>query len=226
MVKSASSFATQIAVKILQSNSIDIISLKEFIPESNGLFLNLDQNICQVVRKALPILGAKALVIKSHADFPNQCKELIEANSIKIISTFRDPAEIALSLIDAGKKDEALGRVRFNAYKSVEDTLEAIDWQISCFYNWAKGTPNFLPLYYDDLTSDSITASNKIANFLGLSFEDSIIKGFLQKKDSIWEFNKGILGRAEKELDSKTYDTLKIRWSEFYRFIEINRNAY
>jgi hypothetical protein len=223
MVKSASSFATQIALMILQHNAKEIVSLKKFVPQSNGLFLGLEDNLCDLLRTALPKCDQNVLVVKSHADFPADCKDLLRSESIKVISTFRDPAEISLSLIDAGRKDEALGRVRFNAYKSIADTLDTIDWQITCSSNWLKSPANVLPLYYDDFTTDPMGAAQRIASLLGLRFEKDMVARFLHEKNLVWEFNKGILSRAEKEMDAHIYKNLKNRWQEFYQLIKIKR---
>lgn len=233
MVKSASSFASQIVLSLLEANSLDKISINEILHEneqtsdSNNLFISDKIDLANFLQRAFSRTDNKYLVLKSHSDFPFACRELMNSENIKCIATYRNPAEIALSLMDAGKKDEALGRVRFNSYKSIQDTLETIDWQISCFSNWALNCPSFLPLYYDHLTTEPVSNSRRIAEFLGFKFEESMVESLLQNQEaSVWEFNKGILGRAEKEMDKENYATLRRRWSEFYRFIEINRNAY
>lgn len=227
MVKSASSFATQIVLGLIekhcQVNSGHIIDLRRFLPDSNGLFVGINENIDSIAQQAIKEFDESQndfLVIKTHNDCQPYIKSLIEDGRAVAISTFRNPIDIALSLCDAAKIDIENGRSRFNHYRTIDDTIPAIDWQIDCFKSWVLVSGVQL-IYFDDIAVNPLAVGERIANTLSIKWESEVVLNLLNnKKDLIWEFNQGNQNRRLVELECSEIERLNNYWCHFADFIE------
>lgn len=225
MVKSASSFATQITLGLLRDycnrNSTSMLDLRRYLPESNGLYIDIMEDIDLITQRALEDVGStldRILVIKTHGTCTAYLASLVAQNDVIAFSTYRNPVDIALSLCDAARLDEANGKTRFTHYASVEDAIPAIDWQIACFQSWAAA-PGVELISFDELASSPYMVGERIAKRLGIDWHSEPVQFLVENKRQIWEFNKGAVNRGVKELDPAAYTKLTDYWHEFISFV-------
>jgi|GEM_PF-3472270 hypothetical protein len=211
MVKSASSFATQIVYGLVshRAHSLGrrIRSLSEFTarPQSaslaDSLFLFDHEPIDEVISRALEGLHDSKgdfLIVKLHRACTPFIASLIRDGTVRAISTHRDPRDIALSLLDAARRDMESGRARFTQFDTLNDALKAVEYQIDCFSSWAE-LGNVEALSFDELTAIPYSVSVRLARYLACAPIGSVVAELVQNSESIWEFNKGVRGRWREE---------------------------
>lgn len=221
MVKSASSFATQIALGLLQDyckrSPARMIDLRQYLPESNGLYIDIKEDVDLITRRAFEDVGPgldRILVIKTHGSCTDYLASLIARNDVIAISTFRNPIDIALSLCDAARIDEANGKSRFTHYFTVDDAIPAIDWQIVCFRSWAAARGVEL-ISFDELATTPFLVGERIAKRLNIDWHPGPVEYLVGNKQLIWEFNKGMVNRGVNELGPEDYRRLTNYWHDF-----------
>lgn len=225
MVKSASTFAMQIAQGLIEQHcaisGARVLDLREFIPESNGVYINIDEDIDRHLMDILQnrTLEHEFLVIKWHGICTPLISGLLKEDRASAISTYRNPIEIALSLLDVARKEMNAGIVRFKPYNIIEDTVVDIDYQIECFMTWIP-VYGVEKIFYDDIVVKPHDVGERIAKRLSIEYDSSVVDSLLvDKKKNIIEFNKGVLNRAKSELDELMFDKYRKYWSEFIELI-------
>jgi hypothetical protein len=202
-------------------NDIDLISK---ISVASNLFVGSDDDFDAILKNAADCVGDNILVIKTHREFPEKSMQILNQDDCKVFYTFRDPAEISLSLLDVAKKETKAGLDRFTQYTTLDTTFSAIDWQIQCLKNWHKNCP-IIQIFYNDLCFNTNQSITRIAKHLGMEtnqeFED-----LKNREESVWEFNKGILNRAESELSADDLKRFRDRYSFYYRYLETRNKEY
>lgn len=222
MTKSASSFATQIVLGLLKSNIRSgrvnsVINLRKYRSTSNGLFVGDNEDIDGLLTDIYndrSLHSNDYIPIKLHRRPTCKIRDYIMDGNAYAISTFRNPLEIALSLLDASNIDRSQNKSRFT-YNSIMDTTNAISYQIDCFRLWRSIDP-VITIYFNSLVSNTMFIGEVIAQAINCEFHPKVVDDLLNDKCSnIWEFNKGDLDRARVELDIETKIILSEKWSDF-----------
>ncbi|WP_448871316.1 hypothetical protein [Desulfobulbus propionicus] len=229
MAKSASSFTVQIILGLVNKhcelNGFRNFALGEFIKSQKSMFVYDETDIDVIVKSILhnsKFTNNDFVVIKLHRSCTPFISSLIDSRKIIALSSYRDPRDMALSLIDAGKKDEELGLTRFTKYKSLEDTIPAIKYQLRCSKTWAASL-NTLFIPFVDLASKPYDVANKISNHLSIDFHKSVVDELINDKTKIWEYNKGKKIRWIEEFGEMDTEWTSIM-NDFYDFVnQINR---
>lgn len=226
MIKSASSFALQILLKIVHSHCRNtggiLIDLRKYLPDSNGLYVGVEEDIDSICKGALRDFNKKSnsfLILKTHNVCTPFVQSLIESNEVIVFSTFRNPIDIALSLCDAARIDVEKGRNRFNKYQTISDTISAIDWQIACFESWSKINGVEL-IYYDDLALGPANVGQRMADRLSIEWSPGLLSQFSHNKEAIWEFNTGRIDRRFNDLSHAELSKLNLYWDGFLKQID------
>jgi hypothetical protein len=226
MVKSASSFVTQISLNLINASSAvlggNIVDLRKYYQPSNGLFLDDSADLDRIVSEAIAdseFNDNDFMLIKLHRSCTSYISELIENGSVIAVSTYRDPRDIALSLVDAARIDEEKKKDRFTAYKKINDTIGAVDYQISCFKTWAN-VKNVELISFEDVADKPYEVCSRIAARLKISFEESVVSNLLSNKENIWEYNKGKKNRWKDEFSDQENFEWKNRVKDFYNYID------
>lgn len=210
MAKSASSFVFQITHGLIHSHCRTaggvVLDLKKYCLSSNGLFLNDAENIDEVIEKKIFEIGASNcdernyLHIKIHRRCTPYVHQLIDEGKVIVISTYRDPRDIALSLIDAGRIDKERGKARFTQYETVTDTIDTVEYQLDCFNTWLN-VKNIEFISFDQIATKPFDVGKRIAARLKIPYDESIVEELLINKSNIWEYNKGITNRWREEME-------------------------
>lgn len=154
------------------------------------------------------------IAIKTHSGLWGCVERALADGTVRAQAICRDPRDIALSMIDAGKADAAWGRRNGAQIMSPQDALPAITAHVEKFARWAQQR-GVLTLTYDTVAFDTKTAAETIARDLGVNINaERCARAALNAGN---QFNKGLGERWRTEMsaaDSALYE------SEFRRFFK------
>lgn len=215
--KSASTFVTQLIDGIIGTQTgISSQAVREkFLPERlwhHYQELNGDQ--FSQINSLIP--PKAATYFKSHLPPDNIIKRMVEANLICACASFRDPRDIALSILDAAARDRANGTDRpfFTSKYSIGDTLKPIARQIDILRQWLE-IDNVLLIPYKMIANNAYFVARSISNQLGYHDLrlDHVVDTFLSDKSNIAEFNKGVEDRYKTEMSEDDLNLFSEKFS-------------
>ena len=159
------------------------------------------------------------VVVKTHSSpDPGMIDMLNDGRAIGS-ATYRDPRDIALSMLDHGEKARRKGHWAFKEYVEIDDTLPSIRGQLTCLEKWLR-LPNILPLRYEDVAFDKPTTIKTYMSQLGVSRRIAPIVKQTSKNKYI-QFNKGIHNRYLTEMSNDDSQRIAV---EFAPLIDIITN--
>ncbi len=89
-------------------------------------------------------------------------------------AVYRDPRDMALSMVNAGERARAAGVPGFAEIHTLDDAFDNIRHQTNSLTAWLR-LPGVLPLYYDDLAFDTEATARRILHQLGLQADAAFI---------------------------------------------------
>ena len=140
------------------------------------------------------------LVVKTHVLPSPAVIEAVNSGQAKGSITFRDPRDMALSMLDHGAKARRKGDFAFREYGKLPDTLDAIRLQVDALTQWMR-LPDMLPLTYDQVAFDTKNTVKKLQQHLGITGNPAKIARMVSDKRYI-QFNKGIRDRHKREMSA------------------------
>ncbi len=160
------------------------------------------------------------IAIKTHTRPDPDVVQMLQNDEAFAHATFRDPREIALSMVDHGNRNRENGRKAFTEFRTVEDTIEDIMHQSNSLLAWLS-LPNVRPLFYNHVAFDTRRAAETLVRELGIDADvDSVVKTATQ--DRFTQKNKAISHRYRTDMDEVTSSRFKsVFASMFDRLIRI-----
>lgn len=221
MIKSASTFTFYLLNEIIReycfASNIEFIEAKNLAPDVGILngFINRDSNL-KKFKETLYELDpefrrSRHIVVKTHQP-KSFFADIFREDEMIVFANFRHPAEIALSLRDAAKKDKELEKGRFEKYETFEAALGQVPFQIKCFESWN----NAERIFYDDLARNPNHIFQRILdklNFDYLFLETA--RKLHGEKEGLPEFNIGRYGRRFEELTNEILKEIEDKFSNF-----------
>lgn len=138
------------------------------------------------------------IIIKTHTR-PDPCViEFFKANRAMAHATYRDPRDMALSMMDHGKRNRAVGKLPFTEITDLGVARTNITSQIDSLTQWLI-RPNCLPLYFDDLAFDTDATTRQIMAHLHLEIDPKRVANFVKNR-RFTQMNKGIRRRFKTEM--------------------------
>lgn len=145
----------------------------------------------------LPPVGNHSFAVKTHFP-PNQyVLELLSTGKIKATYIYRDPRDIVISGLDAGRKLRERGI--FDRFGKLNTMKEAIDWCYGMVRdNWQRwsNVQGVLYFRYENLVKDTLGELLRLSDYLEIKVKKGAIKKIIDKYDaenlrkSIKEINK------------------------------------
>ncbi len=132
---------------------------------------HIDAPRADAIRAETAALG-HTVAIKTHTRPDPEVVKMLENNEAFAHATYRDPRDIALSMLDHGARSRAKKALSFAEYEVLGDTIEDIKHQTNSLLAWLS-LPNVKPLYYEDVAFNMAPTAAKIAQDLGLSVDVS-----------------------------------------------------
>ncbi len=139
------------------------------------------------------------IALKTHMR-PDPCVvEAIQSGVAIAHACYRDPRDMALSMLDHGRKSRETGQPEFTEIRTLDQAFENIRSQHDSLTAWLR-LPGILPLYYEDIAFDTAQTARRILRQLGLKIDPDVLaevvltQRFTQK-------NKGKRLRYPEEMD-------------------------
>lgn len=154
------------------------------------------------------------VIIKTHRPPSERIKEL--ANDGLVIGHIlcRDPRDLALSMLDHGRKARRNGEKAFSNVHDIEQAMYLIKNSLEQFYKWVE-IPNFFINSYEEMILNFQEFGNKLKRQTGLEFNPDDIFEYVNK-NRFTQFNKGVVRRFEKEMSESHQNMF---YGEFGDFI-------
>ncbi len=177
----------------------------------------------ETLTEIIAAIGPDRMVaVKTHQDCPRALfgwlEDLQKERQLQVITSYRDPRDISLSLLDAGARARSKGAGGFSTINKLEDAAKLIEKAIVKFRKWSS-LQGALPLYYDTVANMPDDAISAIEGVLGVSSDHAaVIKHAFE--DAFTQKNKAKKNRFEEEMSEIEKAKMHAR---FAAFIEICR---
>jgi hypothetical protein len=225
--KSGSTFLWQIAVAAAaRANGLPQHQYRKTIfpdgVETHDFATQPTDEIIMTIEKYLP--DEKFYVLKTHGSITPLISERVKGKGLIAFTSFRDPRDCVISMLDAGVKDRAKNNDRFfGKLLEVKDALRPVKFEWSArAREWTK-CAGVLKIPYYLIASAQDRVVQLICTRIGLAkFTNDVQAQFRDGgKETITEFHKGIPDRFFD--DMSIADVLFTSGYFFYEIAEIDR---
>jgi hypothetical protein len=159
------------------------------------------------------------IALKTHTR-PDPCVvKAIQSGDAIAHACYRDPRDMALSMLDHGKRSRENGRAAFAEIETLAQAFTNIRSQHDSLTAWLR-LPHVMPLYYGDIAFNTANTAQRILEQLKLKLNPEVLaevvltQRFTQK-------NKGKPSRYIDEMDVEISANVKTEYAPlFKRFIE------
>jgi hypothetical protein len=217
MWKSGSTYAFELTKAMFVKNGYPQPRLSDYAVET-GHDINFVRDWTQKQLEAIIDEASNnntIIVIKTHRPPSQEVAKLLEDNLAVGHAVYRDPRDIALSLLDAGNYAREKGYQAFSDIKNLDDTVKRIHRQIKIFKQWVN-LKNIKSINYQSLTNDPLKFANLISKQTGLS-PYKIEDANNVKKSQFIQFNKGKQNRHETEMLLSQQKAFQGHFQDFYK---------
>ncbi|MEM9221148.1 MAG: hypothetical protein AAGB11_01930 [Pseudomonadota bacterium] len=184
ITKSGSTLAYQLAKNILAAagHRQDTIprNLLDAVDPDVNFITSVNAERLHGLMAAVP--SDTIVAVKTHAPYPvkqlPELDQLVADGKLKVHASCRDPREICLALLDAGRKHRAIGERSFADITTLDEAAAAVDAQIHAYLLWAsvEGT---LKLGYDRTAFEMPAQAKTMAEHLGVSVDTDAVCEFV-----------------------------------------------
>jgi len=166
------------------------------------------------------------LALKTHRAPTKTVRRMLKEGRAMGHATYRDPREIALSLVDHGRESQQRGHdpVRFRDLNDATDSLDLIERQLAVFDRW-ETLPKVETWYYDDFAFNSDLAFDKLTRQTGLKPLDRSERDAFDGTAGT-KFNKAVPHRWKTELTGEESAEFKSQFSDFYKRLWLRRLSW
>ena len=138
------------------------------------------------------------IVIKTHTRPDPAIVRLIQNGQAIAHACYRDPRDMALSMLDHGIRAREAGKPAFAEIETLEDAKSGIRNQCDSLTAWLR-LPNILPLDFEDIAFDMQTTVQRILDQLDISGDpEKIVAKVLDGRFT--QLNKDISQRHKSEM--------------------------
>lgn len=178
---------------------------QRYLPEPLQTYFlaGLDHVTLDTLRRAIP--EDLTYVFKTHTVLTPEIAETLESKEVRACVSIRDPRDAALSLVDAGRLDEAREseRLYFRRFKTASDGVGMMRYNIERMRAWVS-SPHVLTVPFDDIAERPYAVGQALARHLDLNIDtDAIVADLAADLTAVDEFNKGVRDRHLTEMSPK-----------------------
>ena len=191
VTKSASTFLYQLIEEVLTVAGRRPVQLQPPLLPPGRLANYFDDINPALLRSISEQAGDRDVVLKTHQRVHPGVAALIEAGTLFACASIRDPRELALSMLDHGRRTRRLGVPEFSEFHDLSDTLGSIDYQFKNVRSWSalKGVRVFS---FNRICIDTSSVVNDIAAQIGVPIRAADVLRPFRNKGMIGLFNKGL----------------------------------
>jgi len=161
--------------------------------------------------------------VKTHAPPDETIVRMLASAEVKACASFRDPRDVALSLLDIGEKERTkeTQRPAFANIHTIDDVVPKVAKGLRTLKKWLA-VEGVLPVPYEMTARRPDLLVMRIIRQLDLGEmdEEEVLRPLEETKRSIPEFNKGIPGRYRTEMSPKDLDLFNRRFGDDIAMIE------
>ncbi len=161
------------------------------------------------------------IVIKTHTRPDPAVIDMINRGKAVVHATYRDPREMALSMMDHGQRSRLAGRAAFSEIATIDDAIFNIHGQIDSLTQWLY-RKNCLPIFYHDLAFRMPLMAQRIMHNVMVDGPVGPVKRHVLKK-RFTQFNKGVKKRYRTEMTKADQDRIRKEFPNFFRLLIRNR---
>ena len=147
------------------------------------------------------------IAIKTHTRPDPPVVRLLQEGRAMAHAVYRDPRDMALSMVDHGRKARARGRENFTEFHSAEDTIDNIRHQTNSLLAWLS-LPNVYPLYYDDVAFDMQATAERMMAEMGVRAPVGDVI-FMATNQRFTQLNRGVPARHATEMEPGLSDRFR-----------------
>ncbi len=219
MTKSASSFVYQLQEEIIRSSSYTFVKIPASICGRSGNENYLENITDETIKLILEWLPENCVtVIKTHNAPSLLALELISEGKAFASITYRDPRDIAISLLDHGKRSREKGISDFAEFYHPLDTIDMIKNQIETRFSLWEENKKSLLLNFDLIKNNPKLVVEKIIKQIEVSnVEANKICEKFDNKSNVIHYN---VGKNKRFLDLMTAAEIKTFDSIFKGFLD------
>ena len=154
------------------------------------------------------------VVIKTHTRPDPPVIRLLQEGRAIAHAIYRDPRDMALSMVDHGDKSRAKGRPGFTEFVEPRDAIDNLRHQSNSLLSWLS-LPGVKPLFYNDLAFDMEATTKAMMAHMGL---DAPVAEVIQMatRDRFTQLNKGVPDRHIAEMDKDLSEEFRAEFAPFY----------
>jgi len=162
------------------------------------------------------------IALKTHMR-PDPCVvEMIQSGEAIAHACYRDPRDMALSMLDHAQKSRETGGEEFAELTSLAQTFTNIRSQHDSLTAWLR-LPNVMPLYFEDIAFNTVKTARRILKQLNLKLDPEVLADVVQTQ-RFTQKNKALRTRHAEELGADISAEIAAEFAPlFERFIH-NRN--
>ncbi len=156
---------------------------------------------------------ARPLMLKTHSRLFPRVEQALKRGDLFGHAVCRDPRDMALSMLDAGREGRPWGTDQDGIYQTVADTLKRLHTSIAMFEKWVA-MPNIIPLHYERLAFDMESVATEIAAQLGITVD--IPRAItITTGSKFTQFNRGKSQRWKTEMDPADARRLEVEFKDY-----------
>jgi hypothetical protein len=215
MTKSASTFLYQLTEETFRAAGRTPARLgPPLLPRLSveNYFDTIDPGLISVVSNQV---GERDVVLKTHQALHPDVAEQINAGLLLASASIRDPREIALAMVDHGRRARRLGHSQFSECRTAYDALPSIDYQLANFRRWSALTTLEL-FFYNEICFETPAVAARLARQIGVAAEPDTVLAPFRDKGMIGQFNKGAALRYQ-EMSAEQQAVFLDRYAQLYR---------
>jgi len=221
MTKSGSTLGYELARSALEFSGFSQprLSLAAVEKRKNVNFINsVDETRINAIRSEIAAIG-HPIALKTHSRPAPEIVQMLEKGEASAHAIYRDPRDIALSMLDHGVRARAKSKPSFSEFRTIEDTIDNIRHQTNTLLAWLS-LPNVRPLYYEDVAFDMKETTSLVIAELGVTANvDDVITHTTSERFT--QKNKAVSARYIQDMPSdKSEEFLRIFAPMYKRLIQ------
>jgi hypothetical protein len=159
-------------------------------------------------------IGERDVVLKTHQELYPDVARQIDSGLRLASASIRDPREIALAMVDHGRRARRWGYPEFAECRAVYDALPSLDNQVANFKRWSA--LRTLEIFrYNEICFDSAAVVTRIAAQIGVAVDPGEVLAPFNGKGLIGQFNRGAAMRY-REMPQEQQSVFLDRYAQFY----------
>jgi hypothetical protein len=223
MLKSASTFLYQLTEETLRTAGRRPVRLgPPFIPRWSveNYVDNIEPGLLDAISTTI---GEGDVVLKTHQGLHPEVARRIDEGSVLASASIRDPREIALAMVDHGRRSRQRGDPQFSECHAVFDTVSSLDDQAANFARWSA-LERIEIFRFNEICFDSAAVVARIAAQIGLAVNPGEVSRRFRDKGLIGQFNKGEALRY-REMAPDLQSVFLERYAKLYEAFQFDTPA-